>query len=259
MATASPPRSRHARDGQARVEAPLRLGPPGRRRQPALVVLGAALMLVTAAVAGALFLRVGNRVPVLVMSRTVQAGQVIRDADLAEVRVATDPGVQTLPAAERPRVVGQVAAATLPKGALPTRAQVTAQAVPGPGQAKVGVVLQPGQLPAEGLGPGDRVLLVAARGANTGAQGGPRAGTVLVPEARVFDQRRSETSEATVVTLVVRQEDATTVARYGAAGQVGIVVLPASGPVSVPVPAGGDAGAGQGDGGTGAGDGGTAP
>jgi hypothetical protein len=247
VATASPLRSRRPRDGPSRPEAPLRLGPPGRRRQPALVVLGVALMLVTAAVAGAMFLRVGNRVPVLVMNRTVEVGQEIRDADLAEARVATDPGVQTLPAGERSRVVGQVAAATIPKGALLTRSQLTAQAVPGPGQAKVGVVLQPGQLPAEGLSPGERVMLVVARPASA-AQGGPRAGTVLVPEARVFDQRRSDASEATVVTLVVRQEDAATVTRFGAAGQIGVVVLPASGPLPVPA-ADGSAGDGSDQGG----------
>jgi hypothetical protein len=85
----------------------------------------------------------------------------------------------------------------------------------------------------------------------------------------VFDQRRSEASEATAVTLVVRQADAATVARFGSAGQIGIVVLPASGPVSVPVPSdsGGSGGtdlsggADAGGSGTigGAGDGGTTP
>jgi hypothetical protein len=207
----------------------LRIGLPGPRRQPALIVLGIALMLITAAVAGALYLRVGNREPVLVMARSVPVGQAIADRDLAEVNVAADPSVKTIPAAQRAQVVGQVAAAALPEGALLTRAQLSAQAVPAPGQAKVGVVLQPGQLPAEGLDPGDRVMVVAARAASgAAAAGAPPPGTILVREARVFEQRRSETSDATVVTLIVWQADAPNVVRYGAAGQVGLAVLPAS-------------------------------
>jgi hypothetical protein len=211
------------------VEVPLRLGPPQRRRQPTLIVLGLALMLVAAAVAGALYLRVGNRVAVLAMARTVPVGQQITDQDLTEVRIAADAGVQTVPAAERRAVVGQVAATTIPEGALLSRAQLAAQPVPGPGLAKVGVVLRPGQAPAEGLAPGDRVMVVAARASDQGDTGGPTPGTVLVREARVFEQRASDASENVVVTLIVRQEDVANVVRWGAAGQVGLAVLPAQG------------------------------
>jgi hypothetical protein len=234
VATVSRPRSRRSANGQPGSQPPLRLGPPGRRRQPALIVLGVALMLVAAAVAGALYLRVGNRVPVLMVNRPVEAGAAITDADLAEVRVATDTRVATIPAGERAAVVGQFALAPLPEGSLLTRGQLTPQAVPGEGQAKVGVVLQPGQLPAEDLAPGDRVAVVAARAAGTETTGGPPPGKVLVAEARVYGQRRSEASEAVVVTLVVRQADAATVVRYGAAGQVGLAVLPAAGGGTVP-------------------------
>jgi hypothetical protein len=209
----------------------LRLGPSQRRRQPTLIVLGLALMLVAAAVAGALYLRVGNRVPVLAMARDVPYGQVITDADLAEVRIAADAGVQTVPAAQRASVVGQAAATLIPKGALLSRAQLAAQPVPPPGSAKVGVVLRPGQAPAEGLAPGDRVMVVAARAADQGGgdAGAPAPGTVLVREARVLDQRRSEASENVVVTLIVRTDDVADLVRYGAAGQVGLAVLPAAG------------------------------
>jgi Flp pilus assembly protein CpaB len=261
VATVSRPRTRRPAGGDTPRRpgpfgpgqgSPLRIGPPARRRQPALIVLGVALMLVAAAVAGALYLRVGNRVPVLVAGRTIEVGQQISDDDLRVVRVATDAGVQTIPATERSGVVGQFAAATLPEGALLTRAQVTPQAVPAPGTAKVGVVLQPGQVPAEELTPGDRVAVVAARSPASdagNAADAPPPGTVLVGEARVFGQRRSEASEATVVTLIVRTADAAKVARYGAAGQVGLVVLPASGPAEVPSAAGPAAAAQQGSGG----------
>lgn len=211
------------------AEVPLRLGPPQRRRQPTLIVLGLALMLVAAAVAGALYLRVGNRVPVLAMARTVPVGQVITTEDLAEVRIAADAGVQTVPAADRASVLGQAAATTLPEGTLLNRAQLAAQPVPAPGLAKVGVVLRPGQAPAEGLAPGDRVMVVAARASDQGDAGGPTPGTVLVREARVFEQRASDASENVVVTLIVRQEDVANVVRWGAAGQVGLAVLPAQG------------------------------
>jgi hypothetical protein len=229
VATVSRPRSRRSANGQPGTSPQLRLGPPGRRRQPALIVLGVALMLVAAAVAGALYLRVGNRVPVLMVNRPIEAGAAVTDADLAEVRVATDTRVETIPASERAAVVGQFTVAPLPEGSLLTRGQLTPQAVPGQGQAKVGVVLQPGQLPAEDLAPGDRVAVVAARAAGQETADGPPPGKVLVSEARVYGSRRSEASEAVVVTLVVRQADAAAVVRYGAAGQVGLAVLPAAG------------------------------
>jgi SAF domain len=231
VATGTSARARRSADGQPPrgLEVPLRFGPPQRRRQPTLIVLGLALMLVAAAVAGALYLRVGNRVPVLAMARTVQAGQLITDQDLVEVRIAADAGARTIPAADRAGVVGQAAATALPEGALLSRAQLAAQPVPAPGLAKVGVVLRPGQAPAEGLTPGERVMVVAARAADAGDTGGPTPGTVLVREARVFEQRGSEASEDVVVTLIVRQQDVPNLVRWGAAGQVGLAVLPASG------------------------------
>jgi hypothetical protein len=231
VATGTPSRLRRAADGQPGrgVEVPLRLGPPQRRRQPTLIVLGLALMLVAAAVAGALYLRVGNRVPVLAMARSVPVGQVIADADLVEVRIAADAGVRTVPAADRRSVVGQAAATTLPEGSLLSPAQLVAQPVPAPGLAKVGVVVRPGQAPAEGLAPGDRVMVVAARAADAADAGGPTPGTVLVREARVYQQRESEATDDVVVTLIVAQQDVATVVRWGAAGQVGLAVLPAQG------------------------------
>ena len=231
MATGTTPRLRRSGDDRPprNVEVPLRLGPPQRRRQPTLIVLGLALMLVAAAVAGALYLRVGNRVPVLAMARTVPVGQEITDKDLAEVRIAADASVQTVPAAERRTVVGQSAATTLPEGSLLSRAQLVAEPVPGRGLAKVGVVLRPGQAPAEGLSPGDRVMVVAARAADQGDAGGPTPGTVLVREARVFEQRASDASDNVVVTLIVHDTDVPQVVRWGAAGQVGLAVLPAQG------------------------------
>lgn len=231
MATTPSPTRRSPQptpDGQG--PRPLRVTPPRRQRRPALIVLALLLVLVSAALTAALFLRVGGRVAVLAVARPVPVGHPITDADLAEVRISPDPALHTIPAAGRDRVVGQVATVSLLPGALVTPETLTATAVPGPGQAVVGMALKPGQMPAEDLKSGDRVMLVRTppTGAGQATQPAEEASSnVLVERAQVFGARPAETGDSTVVSVVVRRSEAVTVARAQATGQVSLVLVPA--------------------------------
>src|SRR6266568_5089887 len=132
------------------VPAPAREAAVRRRRRPGLWAAGAALLAIGALGAAALVGRAGDRVAVVAVARTVHIGQTISDADLAVARVAADPALQPVPASDRGRVVGRVAAVELRAGTLLTVDEVTDAAVPGAGEQLVGLPVRPGQAPARG-------------------------------------------------------------------------------------------------------------
>src|SRR6266496_1225937 len=90
--------------------APAREAAVRRRRRPGLWAAGAALLAVGAFGAAVLVGRAGDRVPVLAVARTVYVGEAISDGDVRVARVAADPALQPIPAGDRDRVVGKLAA-----------------------------------------------------------------------------------------------------------------------------------------------------
>ena len=125
-----------------------------RRRRPGLWAAGTALVAVGGLGAAALVGQAGDRVEVLAVARTVPVGQTIGGQDVTVARVAADPALRPVPAAERDQVVGRVAAVELRPGSLVTAGEVTDDAVPRAGEQVVGVATGPGQMPARGLRPG---------------------------------------------------------------------------------------------------------
>src|SRR6266702_3062697 len=79
------------------------------RRIDLRVLLGLALLLAGVLGTLAIVQQAGQRSPVLVMARSVQAGQVIGAADVRVAELGTAPGVATLGAGERALAAGQVA------------------------------------------------------------------------------------------------------------------------------------------------------
>ncbi|MGH9014017.1 MAG: SAF domain-containing protein [Acidimicrobiia bacterium] len=160
------------------------LVPVRRRRQRGLAVL-AVLAAVAAALIFAVWARgLGGRTDVLAAARTVDAGEVIADADLRVVRVAVDDDVATIPAEDRAEVVGKVAAITLFGGGLIQRDQVSSSVPLGRGEAIVGVLVKPGQGPLASLRVGTTVQVVETPPGSQAAPGTPPA--VLAEEATVF-------------------------------------------------------------------------
>ena len=85
-----------------------------------------------------------------------------------------------------------------------------------------------GQLPADGLVPGDRVQVLGLPGQGAGA-GNPAAPTVLVDAAVVFAAHQDPTQPGTaLLTLVVPADVAPPVAAASAAGAVAVVKVGAS-------------------------------
>src|SRR5215213_7029217 len=159
-----PPAPSPPAGGRAPQRAPaVRVGPPPRERRPALLVGAVLLIVVSAAIITSLFLQVGNRTEVLAVARTVPIGRPIAVEDLKRVRIATDPGLHTIPVSAADQVIGKTAATTLLPGTLLAPEQLGASQLPAAGQAIVGLDLKGAQMPvpADQLQPGAKVRIIA--------------------------------------------------------------------------------------------------
>lgn len=218
------------------------------------MVLSLLVVVTSAAVFSDAYAHAQRLVPVLEVAVPVATGQVIRRSDLSEAFVRVGRSVAVVDARDAGSVVGTRAATPLAPGELLSPTELTRSEPLAPGDAEVGVVAAPGQLPSNGLEPGDTVLVVetsppgasvpssgeaaapssagtSSAGSAIGA-GGP-ASLVLVPAARVTDVRPgpsgSGSAATTLVSLVVPTASAPSVAVAAAADEVGLVLLPGSG------------------------------
>jgi hypothetical protein len=201
--------------GPGRAGAPL----PTRQRRPGWTALAELLIVGFAAVGAWLYTASGAKTAVVVVVRDVPAGHPITRSDVSTVDVA---GAVTAIGGDRlDSVVGQTAAVRLLPNMLLQRSMVTSAAGLSPSQAQVGVAVKGGQIPADGLVPGDVVEVAALPAANAAS---PVAPQVLVDRATVFAVRADPaTPGGTLLTLVVPAAQAVPVAAAGVAGQVALI------------------------------------
>jgi len=226
-------RSRESADGRgSRAESGLGRGsasgqaerlprPPGTRR-PGLAVLAVLLIVLGAAVAGLLALRIDERQDVLVARTNITAGQQITADNLAVAKVASD-GVAVITADQADQVIGRFASSEIPAGRLVDAGMLAGTSMLGSGRAAVGVPLSAGRFPAGGLEPGDVVQVVQAlegKGAEIAAQA--TVSSVKTSDDGVF---ASGTDSITVITLIVDRDEAVQVAAAAAADQISLVLL----------------------------------
>lgn len=191
---------------------------PRLRRRPLLVVVAIALVVAGAAMGVLLWSSATSSTEVVMVRADVARGEVITAADLGTVRVSVDPALQTVPAVELERFVGQRAAADMTQGTLLSPGQATDQVVPGSGESMVGIAVAPGMLPSEPLRPGDAVRVVQTPG-NGGEVNGKAPAEI---DATVVSVTTSET--ATVVNVIVPSSDAAELAARAATGKVAVVL-----------------------------------
>ncbi len=199
---------------------------PTRQRRTGWTALGGVLVIGISAAFGYLYSSAGSKEPVVVVTAPVAVGEVISRSDLSTVDVAGD--ITAIAGVNLESVVGERAAVALLPGTLLQRSMVTdADPIPA-GMAQVGVAVKGGQLPADGMVPGDRVQVLALPGQVAGA-GNPTAPTVLVDTAVVFAAHQDPTQPSTtLLTLVVPAEVAPAVAAASATGAAAVVKVPAS-------------------------------
>jgi hypothetical protein len=185
-----------------------------------LLVIGSATGFVVA------FTHAGHRHSVLALARAVTVGQVLTDSDVRQVEVSVDADVATIPGSQLSSVVGQTVGASLPAGALLTRAELGASGVPAQGQAVIAVLVKPGQFPPS-LAAGAHVLLVAAPPGTGGTSPTAQSGqSGQAPwSATVVDVQVLDNEQGTVASLQLAQAAARQVAALPA-GQLSVVVVP---------------------------------
>ena len=232
--TATSPASATGRSGSAAgpgAPVPLRETAVRTRRRRGLWVAGVALVAVGGLAAAVLVGRAGDRVEVLAVARPVPVGQAISEADVAVARVAADPALHPVSASQRSEVIGRTAAVELRPGTLLTAGEVTDETVPGAGEQLIGVAVRPGQLPARGVRPGDRVLMVPVPGDQTPAGSGTTTADVEpVGEpvrASVVQVGPPDADGAVTVDVVVGEAVGPRVAALASTGRIALILQPA--------------------------------
>jgi hypothetical protein len=183
---------------------------------------------------------------VIIVTETIEQGQLIAGSQLGEATASISGGVTAIPVADASELSGHRAAVTIEAGSLLTPEDVTTAAPIASGDAVVGLALKAGQLPAAGVEPGDQVQIVQTASPGTplssvsssssasGSQssGGGSATGVLVPQATVFDVEVPSSNSSSGASLLVSVEVSSTLAASvstaAAADQISLVLLPSS-------------------------------
>jgi hypothetical protein len=197
-------------------------GLPARRRW-ARVAAGAALALLGGWIFASLYVSAGERVEVLAVSGDVDRFAEIQRDDLRTVRVAADPGVDTVDAGDLDGIVGRVAATDLIEGSLLAPGQVLdsdARRV-ADDEAIVGAQLGPGDAPQGALIGGVEVNVVV-RSASTSTE--PQE-EVRVPGWILEVGEPDENTDARPVELVVPEAQSSEVTAAAAEERLSLVVL----------------------------------
>ena len=160
----------------------------------------------------------------LAAASTVKAGQTITKDDLASVRVAADVS-GLVPVSSIDQVVGRTARVEISKGQLVDVSQIATESLPGTDQQVVGISLEAGRFPANGLGAGDVVDVVDVTSQK-----------IIVSGAQVLNA--TPTSDASkgwgsgaIVSLLVKPSDSIGITSSSAAGNIALVVTSVGQPI----------------------------
>lgn len=177
-------------------------------------------------------------VTLVVTSTALPQGAKLSGADLHLVTVAASAAPRgALGPSAAAGLIGLVTDRPVPAGTFLSRSLVApGGAIPGPGQAQVGLALKPGQVPSGGLADGQRVLVVLLP---QDAQGTPRR-PVPLGTATVWGVAGPGSTGIVAVTVVVPAYLAASLAGYASRGQVALIATYAAsaspGPSASPSP-----------------------
>ncbi len=200
--------------------------PPGRRARLPELAVGAALMVGFALAAVLWHMSATNKEPALALAAPVSRGEVVEAADLRVVYVASDDPIARLGEGDTQELVGRVAVSDLPAGALLTTGSVAPRLTLAPGEGLVGLALDPGQVPASELVPGDLVNVIGGPGQGGAAlEVNGRAIPVLASGATVYAVEDLRAEGRKFVSVKLPETDANRVAAAAENGPVRLVLV----------------------------------
>lgn len=198
------------------------VAPPKRRvRLPELAV--GVLVTVAFALGAVLWhLNAVDTVPALSVTGPIERGEIIDAEDLRVTYVAADDPLARMDETQASRVVGRIALVDLAAGTLVTPGVVADATALEPGDGVVGLALDPGQYPAFGIAPGDRVNVV--RSVEAGGAVDRDADLVVVRGATV-SAVEDLPSDRKLVSILSDEAGAEAVASLAGSGSLRLVLV----------------------------------
>lgn len=200
-----------------------RLPPAPRERKPGLAALAVLLIVGGAALAGLLAIRADERVPVIVASANISAGEQITEAHLGTMAVAADSDSLLIPESQTGQLVGQYATVDIADGQLVDTTMVGGEGLLDEGEVIVGATLAEGRMPGGGLSEGDDVDLIRVVDGEA---------DVLVRDAEVsYAEGGGEGdgfgASGQDVSFILSREQAPEIAAVAAAGELAVIQVTA--------------------------------
>lgn len=141
---------------------------PGRRN-PKWIALGVVTLCLGALLSYALYARLADQTPVVVVVNTVHRGDTVRASDLTTVTLPASQQIRAVPGDQLDQLLGRRAVYDLVAGSLLPVGAVADVVLPAAGRAVVGVRLVSGRVPDGLLPSGTPLRLVALPPTGTGA------------------------------------------------------------------------------------------
>lgn len=190
------------------------------------------LFVIAAVIAGGwLYVNKGGVQEVLVVAEPIPAGHPITEDD---VRTSKDPllvsrsvsGIDgAIPVSEVDSVFGQRTTVALLPGQVLTQDSLTSDLLPEEGKRLIAVNLPEGRVP-DTLAPGSVVDAISVpQEGQAGDEKALQDPAVIAVGATVYSSKRSQDGTV-VVTILISEVDASTVAAYGAVGQLTLLQAP---------------------------------
>ena len=206
----------------------LRLSTSTYRRRPWQIGLGVALVLVCAAVAGALFQSSAKREAVVVAAKNLPTGTVLSPGDLTTAQIPASDKITAMSAIGSSALIGQQLDTPVYAGQVMVKQMLSGAPQFAAGEQVVGMLLKGDQMPSVPLVAGDTVQVVAVPQPGQGSTVGGTIGSPLVARAAVFAVGAAPTNQTQYqasVSLEVPGADAATVTAYAAADQIGLSLV----------------------------------
>lgn len=195
---------------------------PVRSRRSSMWLAAAIVLIVLGALAGYfIYTSASKSTQVFVAATNISRGDTITDQSLTTLSIAAGQNTAGIAPADIDQVLGKVATTDLPAGSLVTKNTVSSSLPGADGQATVGLLLSPQQLPVQQLAAGDKVLLVPIVPQTMGTQAIPEP----IP-ATVSVVRAPREDGKVRIDVFVNPQSAASVATNAASDTLALYIAP---------------------------------